>query len=400
MMSGASLSNRDVAAVPRGDWRAAAVRGRKSFRVAAYRRAAATVRGWPRAVAEIFAEEGDGGAARPCRGSGLRWRGRSLACCGKVGRKSSSGCASAITGCRCCVLCRAWGRSWPADAAIDWRRLAGRGVRRGLRWAVGARAGIGTEADSRAIRESLAARLQTGDPLPPARNSDEPPVSVLLSIDEEYRELAAAGRLPLARPRLFNPSGSHWLPVLRTQRGGRPFTAHYANTARSHRLGRFGDWVIITCDAKQCPASGPSSPPRAASCVAAASSCTASKIAASITVSVDINCRWRSTKNRRRTIEERRVSRRRGIVVERRLLRRGRRDYDFSVAHRRAQPEGASGGFERGGGSRALELHRHQCLAAFAFRFSDVPSMAIGTCVISLRKSANAPAARRRNRSR
>jgi hypothetical protein len=102
----------------------------------------------------------------------------------------------------------------------------------------------------RAIRESLASRLQTGQFIPYSAATHEPPIADLLSIDEEYRAKAAAGRLPLAAPKRFNPAGSAWLPVLRTRRGGRSFTAHFANTARTHELGRVGDWVIIVCDAK------------------------------------------------------------------------------------------------------------------------------------------------------
>jgi hypothetical protein len=102
----------------------------------------------------------------------------------------------------------------------------------------------------RAIRESLASRLQTGQFLPYSETTREPPIADLLSIDEEYRSKAAAGKLPLAAPKQFNPTGRAWLPVLNTERGGRSYTAHYANTARTHELGRIGDWVIIVCDHK------------------------------------------------------------------------------------------------------------------------------------------------------
>lgn len=103
----------------------------------------------------------------------------------------------------------------------------------------------------RAIRESLASRLQAGSSLPYNIPAHETPIADLLSIDEEYRRKAAEGRLPLTAPRLFNPTGGAWLPVLRTERGGRTFVAHFANSARSHQLGRFREWVVITCETKQ-----------------------------------------------------------------------------------------------------------------------------------------------------
>lgn len=73
----------------------------------------------------------------------------------------------------------------------------------------------------------------------------EPPVELLLAVDEQYRALAQAGRLPLIAPRRFNPQGKAWLPVLHAQRPGWHFTALYSNTARAHELGHVFDWVVI-----------------------------------------------------------------------------------------------------------------------------------------------------------
>lgn len=72
-----------------------------------------------------------------------------------------------------------------------------------------------------------------------------PEAAVLLDVDREYREKAAAGRLPLIAPRRFNPERKAWLPVLHTQRGPWHFTALFSNTARAHELGRTHDWVVI-----------------------------------------------------------------------------------------------------------------------------------------------------------
>jgi hypothetical protein len=72
-----------------------------------------------------------------------------------------------------------------------------------------------------------------------------PPVALILAVDGEYREKAAAGRLPTVAPRRFNPEGRAWLPILHAERDGWHFTALFSNTARAHELGRTGDWVVI-----------------------------------------------------------------------------------------------------------------------------------------------------------
>jgi putative hydrolase len=74
---------------------------------------------------------------------------------------------------------------------------------------------------------------------------EEPLVALLLDIDRDYREKAAAGRLPKIAPRRFNPEGVAWLPVLHEERDGWHFSALYSNTARAHELERTRDWVVI-----------------------------------------------------------------------------------------------------------------------------------------------------------
>lgn len=103
--------------------------------------------------------------------------------------------------------------------------------------------GIGPRrADS--IRESLEARLsQRRRRGPPGR--DEPPVSVLLQVDEDYRRQAEAGNLRRIAPRRFNPEGKAWLPVMHADREGWDMTVLFSNTARAHDLGRTRDWVVI-----------------------------------------------------------------------------------------------------------------------------------------------------------
>ncbi len=79
----------------------------------------------------------------------------------------------------------------------------------------------------------------------PAAPTSRPAVATLLEIDREYREKAAAGKLPTIAPRRFNPTGESWLPVLHARRDGWHFSVLYSNTARAHELRRTRDWVVI-----------------------------------------------------------------------------------------------------------------------------------------------------------
>lgn len=100
----------------------------------------------------------------------------------------------------------------------------------------------------RGITESLAGRLgkrsrRAGDTRRP-----KPPVDELLGVDREYREKASAGKLRRMAPRRFNPEGRAWLPILHTVRGERHYTALFSNTALAHELGKTGDWVVLFQD--------------------------------------------------------------------------------------------------------------------------------------------------------
>lgn len=94
------------------------------------------------------------------------------------------------------------------------------------------------------VRTALAEMLGRVRALPAAPH-EEPPIALLLDVDREYRQRAAAGDLVKVAPRRFNPSGEAWLPVLHTVRNGWHFTAIYSNTARAHQLERVFDWVVI-----------------------------------------------------------------------------------------------------------------------------------------------------------
>jgi hypothetical protein len=72
-----------------------------------------------------------------------------------------------------------------------------------------------------------------------------PPVSVLLALDDEYRAKAQAGQLPTISPRLMNPTGEKWLPIMKVKRDGWPCTVLFSNTERAHELGKTREWVVI-----------------------------------------------------------------------------------------------------------------------------------------------------------
>jgi hypothetical protein len=94
-----------------------------------------------------------------------------------------------------------------------------------------------------ALRDILASRLARR-PHPTAA-PPRPSVALLLEIDREYREAAAAGTLHRIAPHRLNPEHEAWLPILHAEREGWSLTAMYSNTELAHRLGRTHDWVVI-----------------------------------------------------------------------------------------------------------------------------------------------------------
>jgi Holliday junction resolvasome RuvABC DNA-binding subunit len=88
-------------------------------------------------------------------------------------------------------------------------------------------------------------RQRTADQANGERSAIEPPAALLLAIDAQYRQKAAAGELKQIAPRRFNPDKEAWLPILHTEREGWEFTALFSNTKRAHELDMTGDWVVI-----------------------------------------------------------------------------------------------------------------------------------------------------------
>jgi DNA polymerase (family X) len=213
------------------------------LRVRAYRRAATTIRHLPRALAEIWREEGE---------EGLR------AVVG-IGERLATSLRILITTGRLPMLDRRPGETDPVallesvpgighalaerphrDFEIDSLEDLGAAAHDGRLSDI---AGIGKKKLA-GIIDTLAARLGRVRLRTQPHKTDEPPIEELLDVDREYRDKAAAHELPTIAPRRFNPSGEAWLPILHTDRGERNYTALYANTAHAHELGRTHDLVV------------------------------------------------------------------------------------------------------------------------------------------------------------
>jgi DNA polymerase (family 10) len=99
------------------------------------------------------------------------------------------------------------------------------------------------------IIDSLASRLGRVRRAPQGQPG-EPPLEEILDVDDEYRNKAASGDLPVIAPRRFNPNREAWLPILHTTRGERHYTALFSNTGRAHELGKTKDWVVLYYDGR------------------------------------------------------------------------------------------------------------------------------------------------------
>lgn len=214
------------------------------FRINAYRRAARTLEGLDVDVQLLIERQGiDGLVALPHIGSGIARAIYEIVAHGRSSRLDSLRGAldperlfQVIPGVGAELARRIHGHlqidSLEAleQAAHDGRLETVPGV--GARRAAGIRAALG-QMLGRRVRGSHVAAV------------DAPDVGILLDVDQEYRQKAAAGQLPTIAPRRFNPTNEAWLPVLHTSRGGWHFTALYSNTARAHELGRTRDWVVL-----------------------------------------------------------------------------------------------------------------------------------------------------------
>lgn len=217
------------------------------YRVEAYRRAAETVRGLPRSVADIYQQEGlEGLDSIPTIGPAIARAIRELVLTGKLpmlerlrGEASGASALASVPG-----IGRILAQRLHDDLGIETLEELETAAHDGSLAMAG---GFG-EKRVRGIRDALASRLGRARRPAAAYTDTRPPVAELLDVDREYREKAAAGRLHHIAPRRFNPGREAWLPVLHTQRGERHYTALFSNTAQAHKLGRTRDWVVLYYD--------------------------------------------------------------------------------------------------------------------------------------------------------
>jgi len=221
------------------------------FRVQAYRRAADIVRAMERPVHELLAEQGIAGlSARPGIGNSLAHAIEQLVCTDHMplldrlrGGAGIDDSLATVAGIGPCLAQRIHERIG-VESLYDLEIAANNGRLREV-------PGMGA-ARVRGVRESLAGRLRRRPASVPASLESAaiavPSVALLLDIDREYRDKAAADLLPRIAPRRFNPTGKAWLPILHTVRDGRHYTALFSNTARAHERGTTTDWVVIYRD--------------------------------------------------------------------------------------------------------------------------------------------------------
>jgi len=243
------MENRDIARHLDEVAELLALQVENPFRVAAYRRAAATLRGLGRRAEEVVRAEGRTGLTR------LVGIGDSLA---------ASIEELVLTG-RLALLDRLRGRTDPEALLAG---VPGIGPKTAHR--IHQHLGIATLEDlelaahdgrlralggfgpkrTQGLRDALSGRLRRRpQPTPPAPPPpEEPSVAELLDVDAEYRHKAGRGALPTIAPRRFNPAGEAWLPILHTERERARYTALFSNTARAHELGATRDWVVIYFD--------------------------------------------------------------------------------------------------------------------------------------------------------
>ncbi len=218
--------------------------GANPFRIAAYRRAADTVAGLDRDLGEILEREGFNGlTALPYIGHGIAGALREMLVTGRWGQLDRL--RGTVDPVRLFQSLPGIGPRLAGDLhdalhvdTLEELEVAAHDGRLDSVPGVGPRRAA-------LIRSGLAAKLnRRARPLAePERYA--PGVDIVLDVDREYREAAAAGRLPLIAPRRFNPERKAWLPVLHTQRGRWNLTALFSNTARAHELGKTHDWVVL-----------------------------------------------------------------------------------------------------------------------------------------------------------
>jgi DNA polymerase (family X) len=221
--------------------------GANPYRVRAYSRAAGTLRGLDRSVAEILASEGLEGLERlPGIGTTLARAIRDTVRLGRMpmlerlrGEMDPVSLLSSVPGIGNRLALRIH-EELGVDSLEDLEAAAHDGRLASI-------AGLGQKRIAGVI-DTLASRLRRVRVNPGKRSVEEASVEELLDVDKEYRNGAAAGTLHRIAPRRFNPERKDWLPVLHTWRGPRHYTGLFSNTARAHAQAKTRDWVVLYYD--------------------------------------------------------------------------------------------------------------------------------------------------------
>ncbi len=253
--------NEDIAGLLDEAARLFAEQGANRFRVQAYHRAAAALRGLAHPVSELFAERGLAGLEElPGVGESIARSIRDVLLHGKLAMLDRLRGQHDPIALLCSVPGIGKANAWKLHeeleiesleeletAAHDGRleRLAGFGPKRlaGIRDSLAHRLGR--------VRAAEGGRREPKDGSESSGPRPAPSVAELLGVDREYRDAAAAGTLKLIAPRRFNPTGEAWLPVLHTARGQCHYTALFSNTPHAHRMQKMRDWVVLFEDGDQ-----------------------------------------------------------------------------------------------------------------------------------------------------
>jgi hypothetical protein len=244
----AAVSNLDVSAALDDVSDLLEAQGANPFRVRAYRRAAATVRGLAQPVRDLLQQEGLNGLRRlPGIGQSLAHAIDDLVHTGSLpmldrlrGEHAAEQMFATVADIGPKLAARIH-ETLGIETLAELEAAAGAGR-------LAAVPGMG-EKRIQAVRETLAGRFhhRLQPPLPPPI-PEQPPIEELLGVDREYRQRAQRNQLPKIAPKQFNPTGAAWLPVLHTVRADRHYTAMFSNTANAHRAGATHDWVVIYRD--------------------------------------------------------------------------------------------------------------------------------------------------------
>jgi Holliday junction resolvasome RuvABC DNA-binding subunit len=245
-MSGAQPTNGEVAEVLSRVADLLEEAGENPYRAGSYRRAARTVRSHDRSVADLLDAEGES-TLQKLEGVGEKLAGAIREIC-ETGRLGLLERLEAETD-PVAVLSRVPGVAQELAGRIhseldvstleELERAAHQGRLQEVE-------GI-SEKKAQGIRDALAGMLSRSAQRDVRQRAggEEPPIELLLEIDQEYRDKAEAGELRRIAPRRFNPEGEAWLPIVETEREGWSFTVLFSNTARAHELGTTHDWVVI-----------------------------------------------------------------------------------------------------------------------------------------------------------